>query len=318
MTSLPDAHVRKAPLTGGRTPRLAAFPKGFFDAIVDGQMTLFEWIELAARLELDGLELYPRFLTSDDGGYLTRVRLAAERHGLEIPMMCHSPDFTRLDPDERQRQVERTRVMLRVTAELGGSYCRVLSGQSRPGLREAETLEWVIDCLWELESAARACGVVMCLENHYKDGLWSYPEFAQSHARYLRILDAVDSPWLCAQYDPSNALIAGEDQYALLDRIVPRIATMHASDRFLDSLTPPPPAEAAQVGYAQALKHGVVGEGQNDYGRILKTLAAAGYDGWISIEDGEGPTVEIGLDNLRLSVSFLRRLIEVCFGEDHG
>lgn len=316
MKPLPGADVRKVSIASGRAPQVAAFPKGFFDAIVGGRMSLFEWIELAGRLELDGLELYPRFLTSDDVGYLAKVRLAAERHGLAIPMMCHSPDFTRPDPHERQREVKRTGIMLRVTAELGGSFCRVLSGQNRPGLREAETLEWVIDCLWELESVARSCGVVMCLENHYKDGLWTYPEFAQSHARYLRILDAVDSPWLCAQYDPSNALIAGEDQYALLDRVVPRTATVHASDRFLDSSTPTPVAEPGRVGYAHALKHGVVGEGQNDYRRIFKTLAAVGYAGWISIEDGEGPTVETGLENLRRSVRFLRRMIELSYGED--
>ena len=79
------------------------------------------------------------------------------------------------------------------------------------------------------EPHAKAAGIVMCMENHYKDGLWQYPEFAQSHRRYLAILDAVDSPYLKAQYDPSNAIVAGEDPYALLDRVLPRVATMQAS-----------------------------------------------------------------------------------------
>jgi sugar phosphate isomerase/epimerase len=298
-------------------PPLAAFPKGFFDALVARKMSVFDWIEHAASLELDGVELYPRFLDSFDSSYLSKVRQAAASRGLAIPMMCNSPDFTQPDPSDRKREVERTKDMLRVTAELGGRWCRVLSGQNRPGLDESEALKWVIDCLWALEPAAKAAGIVMCMENHYKDGLWEYPEFAQSHRRYLAILDAVDSPWLKAQYDPSNAVVAGEDPYALLDRVLPRVATMQASDRYLEGGTIEDLrryAADAMHGYARIVKHGVIGKGLNDYDRIFGTLAKAGYSGWVSIEDGEGPTVEIGLDNLRQSAVFLRGKFAKHFG----
>ncbi len=290
-------------------PRLAAFPKGFFTALVERRMTVFEWLERAAELELDGAELYPRFLDAFDSTYLAGVRRAAETLGLALPMLCHSPDFTQPDPAARQREVERTRDMFRVTAELGGRYCRVLSGQNRPGLDEQQALRWVIDCLWQLEPHARAAGVVMCIENHYKDGLWEYPEFAQSHRLYLAILDAVDSPWLGAQYDPSNAVVAGEDPYRLLERVLPRVVTMQASDRYLEGGTLDDLRgmdRDPRHGYAPFVKHGVVGRGLNDYDRIFGTLARAGYSGWVSIEDGEAPTLEEGMHNLRESARFLR------------
>ena len=280
-------------------PRLAAFPKGFFAAIVAGRMSVFDWIELAGGLDVDGVELYPLFLEATDPRYLARVREEAERRGLAVPMLCHSPDFTQPDADARRREVARTREMLKVIAELGGGHCRVLSGQNRPGLDEAEATEWVVESLWALVDDAQAEGVVMCLENHYKDSLWQHPEFAQSSRRYLAILDAVDSPWLKAQYDPSNALTAGEDPYALLDRVLPRVATVHASDRRLVDGT---------------LEHGVIGEGSNDYDRIFSALAGAGFDGWVSIEDGEGPTIAAGMDNLRRSAGFLRAAIARHFG----
>ncbi len=289
-------------------PRLAAFPKGFFDALVERRMTVFEWIDLASELELDGAELYPAFLDGLDSAYLAKVRSQAAARGLELPMLCNSPDFTKPDPAERRKEVERTRDMFRVTAELGGSYCRVLSGQNRPGLDEKQALSWVIDCLCQLEPHAKAAGVVMCLENHYKDGLWQYPEFAQSHRLYLAILDGC-SPFLKAQYDPSNAIVAGEDQYALLERVLPRVATMQASDRYLEGGTIDELKQLArdpQHGYAGFVKHGVIGKGLNDYDRIFGTLAKAGYDGWVSIEDGEGETLEIGMANLRQSAAFLR------------
>jgi len=297
-------------------PKLAAFPKGFFDAIIQRRMTVFDWIDLAGRLELQGAELGPKFLDSFDSPYLARVRKEAAARGLELPMLCHSPDFTQADPAARRREVELAKDLFRVTAELGGKYCRVLSGQNRPGLDEAEALRWVIDCLWELEPHAKAAGVWMCMENHYKDNLWTYPEFAQSRRRYLAILDAVDSPWMKAQYDPSNAIVAGEDQYELLDRVLPRVATMQASDRYLEGGTIEDLRRVArdpQHGYAKIVKHGVIGNGLNDYDRIFSTLARAGYDGWVSIEDGEGPTVEIGMENLRLSAQFLRGQLEKHF-----
>ena len=54
-------------------PRLAAFPKCFMDQIcVHHTMTLFEWIELAATLGVDGLEFYSGFLHDDPMASFTR------------------------------------------------------------------------------------------------------------------------------------------------------------------------------------------------------------------------------------------------------
>jgi sugar phosphate isomerase/epimerase len=298
-------------------PRLAAFPKGFFEAIVARRMTVFRWLELASELGLDGAELYPRFLDSLESGYLKRLRGEAAARGLALPMMCHSPDFTHADPALRRKEVERTREIFHATAELGGSFCRVLSGQCRPGLEESETLRWVIDCLWQLVPDAEAAGITMAIENHYKDGLWEYPEFALGERLYLAILDAVETPWLVAQYDPSNCIVAGEDQYQLLERVLPRLGTMQASDRTLEGGTTEDLRRLdkdPQHGYARIVRHGVIGRGLNDYDRIFATLARAGYDGWISIEDGEGPTLEEGMANLRESARFLREKLARHFG----
>lgn len=290
-------------------PSLSAFPKGFFMDLVERRMSLFQWLDLAATLGLDGVELYPRFFESMGKPYLDRVRWILKDNGLRMPMMCHSPDFTRTDPGGRRIEIEETRRMIALTAELGGQFCRVLSGQNRPGLDADEAHRWVVDSLRELLPDAERHHVVLAMENHYKDGLWLYPEFAQSHTRYLAILEAVDSPWLKVQYDPSNALVAGEDQYALLERVLPRVGTVQASDRYLEGGTVEElrrlSADATH-GYAPFLKHGVVGRGLNDYDRIFSTLARGGFDGWISIEDGEGETVDQGMQNLRDSVAFLR------------
>lgn len=288
-------------------PRLAVFPKGFFDALVARRMTLDRWLDLAAGLGVDGVEMYPRFLDSLDPVVVRGVRKSAEARGLAVPMMCHSPDFTLPDPAGRQSEVGRTKAVIAATAELGGEFCRVLSGQNRPGLAPAEAHGWVVAGIQALLPVARAAGITLVIENHYKDGLWEYPEFAQSPERFLAILE--DVPGLKVQYDPSNAIVAGADPYDLLDRVLPRVATMHASDRYLEGGTVEDLRRMAadpRHGYAKILKHGVIGRGLNDYDRIFARLAAAGFAGWISIEDGEAPTEAQGIANLRASAVFLR------------
>ena len=114
-------------------------------------------------------------------------------------------------------------------------------------------------------------------------------------------------PCFGVNYDPSNALIAGEDPIALLEAVKHRVVTMHASDRMLEGGTL---ADLRRIeaepgtGYADILKHGVIGEGLNDYDRIFSILAGVGFDGWISIEDGDDPVR--GMDRLHRSVTFVR------------
>src|SRR5215472_5334595 len=113
--------------------RLAAFPKCFMDQLViEHSMNVFDWIEMASTLPVDGLEMYDGFLECLDPEYLDEVRSAIESRGLAMPMLCCSPDFTKPDAGERREEVEREKRMIDVTTRLGGGFCRVLSGQRRP------------------------------------------------------------------------------------------------------------------------------------------------------------------------------------------
>jgi sugar phosphate isomerase/epimerase len=271
----------------------------------DRTMTVFDWIEMAADLPIDGLELYDGFLASLEEAYLEKVRGALARRHLAMPMLCCSPDFTRPDAERRQ-EIARERRLIEVTALLGGQSCRVLSGQRRPEVTRAQGVRWVVECIKELLPYAAEKKVVLALENHYKDNYWQYPEFAQKRDVFLEIVNQIDSPWFGVQYDPSNAIVAGEDPLELLECVKHRVVTMHASDRFLK---PGHTLEELRriedsVGYAAILSHGVIGQGLNDYPRIFRLLREVGYQGWVSIEDGLN-----GLEEIRASAEFLRPLM---------
>jgi sugar phosphate isomerase/epimerase len=291
-------------------PRLAAFPKCFMDELcVHRTMSVVEWIELAATLGVEGLEFYSGFLRSDET-FLNEVKGALGLHSLAMPMLCCSPDFTEPNRLLLEREIARERQMIQLTAFFGGRYCRVLSGQRRPGLERRDGVAQVVRVLKSLLPFAEEHGVVLTMENHYKDNYWEYPEFAQKMDVFVEIVDQIDSPWFGVNYDPSNAILAGEDPLALLERVKERVVTMHASDRYLKSGTLEDlRKEESSVGYADRLAHGVIGKGLNDYDRIFSTLRSVGFDSWISIEDGMN-----GIDDLRESVRFLEAKIELHFG----
>jgi sugar phosphate isomerase/epimerase len=275
--------------------------------VVHHTMTVFDWIDMAADLPVDGLEMYDGFFQSLDEAYLDKVRAALERRNVQMPMLCYSPDFTKPDAHERRQEIVRERQMIDVTARLGGRFCRVLSGQRRPEVSHQQGVRWVVECIQALLDYAAQKNVVLAIENHYKDNYWAHPEFAQRSDVFLEIVSQIDSPWFGVQYDPSNAILAGEDPVELLQQVKKRVVTMHASDRYLkpghtlDELR----RMEDSLGYADILAHGVVGKGLNDYRRIFEILREVGYEGWISIEDGLN-----GLEEIKESALFLRSLMD--------
>jgi sugar phosphate isomerase/epimerase len=287
--------------------RLAAFPKCYMDQLcITRTLPLLDWIALGATLGVEGLEFYPGFFPSFEREYLEAVRAALEHHKLAMPMFCTSPDFTRPGAGERREEVDRMRGMIDLVAFFNAEAprtCRVLSGQRRPNVSEDDGVEMVVDCIDQLLPYAAERGVILAMENHYKDNYWTYPEFAQHGPVFRRIVERVDSPWFGVNYDPSNAILAGEDPLELLETVKHRVVSMHASDR---SLRPGYTVEDLRareegVGYASILEHGEIGTGLNDFGAIFRILESVHFRGWISIEDGVK-----GLDELRRSVVFLR------------
>jgi len=292
-------------------PELAAFPKAYMDALcVDGSMTLAEWVELASRLPIEGLEFYSGFLELEDAHRWPEFRQLVESHGMAIPMLCCSPDFTHPDPEFRAKQVAAEKHWINMTAALGGQFCRVLSGQRRPEVSRSDGIRYAAECITACLPHAADCGVTLVLENHYKDNYWQFPEFAQQIEVFCELVELIDSPHFGVNFDPSNTLLAGEDPLELLDRVKHHVVSMHASDRYLaegtlDDLR----REEDSLGYAKLLQHGEVGRGLNDYDAIFATLSTVGFEGWISIEDG----VE-GFDQLQRSASFLRGKIAKYWG----
>ena len=295
---------------------IAAFPKCFIqDLCVHRTMTVDQWIDMSADFDIDGLEFYWPSTPWQDKAELERLRKRVEAQGRSIPMMCYSPDFTKPDQAERRNEVENQKRVIETCAVLGTQFCRVLSGQRRQDVGRQDGIAWVQECIHELLDFAGKHQVTLIIENHYKDSFWTAPEFAQKMDVFLELLEGIaPSPWFGVNYDPSNCIIAGEDPIELLEAVKERVVTMHASDRYFEGGTFEDLVKLDAeplTGYAGILRHGVVGQGMNDYDRIFSILKGAGFKGWVSIEDGEDPAK--GAEDIAESAVFLRKRMK-----EHG
>ncbi|MCA9838546.1 MAG: sugar phosphate isomerase/epimerase [Trueperaceae bacterium] len=293
--------------------KIAAFPKCYLESITEGELSVFDWIEMAKPLGAEGLEMYEGFLTSLDDPYLDELAAALKEAGFAMPMLCCSPNFTSPDAKERKAAINHEIKMVEVSRKLGGpkTVCRILTGQRYPDLSLEQGLSWVKEAIMAVLPVAREHDVVLGLENHYKDGYWHYPEFAQKKDVFLQVLASIEeTEHFGVQYDPSNAIVAGDDPIELLREVLPRVVSMHASDRYL--------VEGAKLedlrlsdgtlGYSPDLKHGVTGQGLNDYDAIFSLLKERQYSGWISIEDGMN-----GMDEMKASIDFLKSMRQKYF-----
>ncbi|HEY7309347.1 MAG TPA: sugar phosphate isomerase/epimerase family protein [Gemmataceae bacterium] len=285
-------------------PRISVFPKCYFDDLYSGRRDYLEWLRQAATLGAEGVEHYDGFFKSLDESGVAPVRRTLEETGQVSSLLCFSPNFTHPDAGERARQAQRQKTAIDLCVLLGIRHCRTLSGQRYPDLSRKEGIERTVEGIKRSLEYAEQKGIVLCMENHYKDGTWQYPEFAQPEDVFLEIIDRIDSLYFGVQYDPSNATVGGFDPVAFLEKVKHRVVSMHASDRYLA-----PGATLAELrhsdgtlGYSDKLRHGETGKGLNDYDAIFRILRGVGFAGWISVEDGMN-----GLEELKRSVEFLKK-----------
>ena len=192
-------------------------------------------IDLAADMGFDGVEFLHRQMENTSNAYLQRLKRRALLYGLDLCGLSTHQTFLTPDAQERQRNVDHTIGCIELAYKLGIPTIRVNTGTwgtskdfnelmknrgIEPPLKghtDEEGFGWVIDGLSRCLKAAERSGVLLALENHW--GLGRTPE------GLLRIVDAVNSPWLQILMDTGNFL---EDPYDKLEKIAAKTVYVQA------------------------------------------------------------------------------------------
>lgn len=192
-------------------------------------------IDQAAEMGFNGIELLHVQMTSEEPGYLQNLKRRAFANGLDLMGFSTHQGFVYPDKDERQRNINRTIHQIELCYELGIPTMRLNTGRwgtsksfdelmanrgiepTLEGYTDEDGFKWVIDAIERCLPKAEQCGVVLGLENHW--GLGRTPEGV------LRIVEALDSPWLQVTLDTGNFL---EDPYDKLAMLASRTILMQA------------------------------------------------------------------------------------------
>ena len=234
---------------------------------------LHRCIDIASDYGFDGVELLLYQFEQNDllsNAYLQSLKRHAFRLGLPLCAMSTHQGFVSPDRDKRQRNVDLTIGQIELCARLGIPAMRVNTGRwgtSRSfddlmankgieppleGYTEEDAFPWVIEAFEKCIPVAEKHGVVLGLENHWGLGLTA--------KGVLRVVEAVDSPWMQVTLDTGNFL---ERRYEQLEELAPHAYFVQAKTYY--------------------------GGGQwytldMDYPRIARMLRAHDYRGWVSLE----------------------------------
>lgn len=238
-------------------------------------------INHAADMGFDAVELLHVQMQDTSPAYLQRIKRHAFLRGLDLCGFSTHQGFLSPDAEVRQKNIDHTIHCIELAYQLGIPTMRVNTGRwgtskdfdelmknrglepPLEGYKDEDGYPWVIDSLKKCLDAAERRGVLLGLENHW--GLGRTPEGV------LRIVDAIQSPWLQVTLDTGNFL---EDPYEKLEAI------------------------ASKTVYVQAKTYyggGLWYELDLDYARIAAMLRRHGYRGYVALEfEGrEDPLVAI-------------------------
>lgn len=268
--------------------KLSCLPVSLYPQLISGEMSLGAWARMGASLGLDAVDVSILFFADRSPRALARARREVEEEGMSLAMMSTYSDFTHPDPIERAGEFDRARECVDVAAALGVRFVRAIAGQAHPETGRAEGIAWAVDGLRRLVEATRGSGVTIVYENHDQAGSMQYQDFSAPQDIFLTLVERTADVDLGVNFDTANATALTPDPLALLEQVIDRVLTLHASDTL------------ASRG---SIHPTVIGTGVVPFDRIFGRLHEAAWAHWISIEEASGQ----GRQGIETAVRFVRR-----------
>lgn len=267
-------------------------------AVSNIALTAFDHDAELARLGalgLAGVEIAPSRVWRDTWQGLRTAEVAAYRRAIESAglgavglhsLLYDQPALGLFGDDERREAtLDFLAHLSAVCRDLGG-YTLIWGGGRRRGEVPAdEAFAEAVDFMAQLCRRTEGHGTCFCFEPlGPKD-----TDFITSARDSLAIVEAVDHPALAVQLD-AKALVANrEAEAATFETVAARLVHFHANEPDL----------------------GVLGSsGEIDHAGLGRMLRAAGYDGWVSIEQRQ-----IDPDDPLAGIARSADVLRSCYGE---
>lgn len=280
----------------GRTG-LLVYPKHHFEDISGGRVLVNSWLVEASGLDIQGVEMNPRFYRTGNPAEIEGIHRYASSRGLEVPVL-------RIEAAQEWREVARLRfwadIMSRAPALSGPRMLNVRCGllhasAGRSG--KGATLSGFIAGVLQV-AEERGLGVSLgCSLTEGNDAPWP----SLSLEEFLEVGDSIGSSSFSYMFEPMDLIEGGYDHLEVLDRMAGRVGIIGAPER-----------RDGPIGRNRRGGSGV--DAGETYSRVLRMARWNGSGRWVSISSMSG-----GHGNLSDSVAFMNRIISETSGKDgHG
>lgn len=215
-------------------------------------MDLFGFIDLAAGLPLDAVELTSYFFADTSDAHLDKLKARAAGKKLAVSGVPIRSTFTHRDAGKLKAEQEQVNQWATRAARLGAKTVRIFAGAMEKGDDPAACLKRTVAAIEACCDHAATVGVVLALENHH--GTTGTAE------QLLAIVRAVNSPAFGVNLDTGN---------------------FRTPDPYADLAATAPYAVVCQV------KTEVFPDGKTqnaDLGRVVRLLKAANFHGYAALE----------------------------------
>lgn len=224
-------------------------------------------------------------------------------YGLSLTALCGLSGYEYNDPEENGTCVEKTCLALELAYGLG---CGIVT--SHIGVvpeRECPEKEAMRAALNRISACGDRVGAVFAVETGPERGVV-----------LGGLLDSLDGNGVRVNFDPANLVMCADDRPEEALRHLGRyVVHTHAKDGLMAEkhLTDPRYPAEIRDGWREGLRRGrtwqemPLGEGDVDFDVYLPALAAAGFDGWLTIEREAGATPA---KDVILAADFLREKLK--------
>jgi sugar phosphate isomerase/epimerase len=201
-----------------------------------------------------------------EGGlnFCLAVRSYAQKTGIAIGALNAHTNVIHGEPAVRRENVEFIRGALHLAADMEVPYVITGCGAKLFYGWESTYWDWCLEAMRDLAAEAERLGVMILIE-----AASPYGSLVHSSARLQRLLGTEGLETLGVLFDPAHYHVRGD---AVLDAYLAvrdKVKHMHAKDA---------------AGDRENFGFPPLGEGDIDFGGLIRAMVANGFDGYISVE----------------------------------
>jgi sugar phosphate isomerase/epimerase len=224
-------------------------------------VTYEDLIRFTVDAGADGIDCTVYWFPSQSDDFVIPLRRWATRNAVELYSLSLRAHMIKNTQAIRDEQVALVASWVPVAVKLGAGHMRVFGGSIPEGASLKEAIAWGVESLKRAADHAGKAGIILGLENGH-----GITEDAES---MLEILRRVDSPWVGINLDCGNF---PKDGWRNFELCVPHAVNVQVKTEMYDAEGKPEPT---------------------DWARLMRTLSAGGYRGYVALEHegkpGQGP-----------------------------